>query len=435
MPKITRLLLILLVFFLTACNRPQSQPKIVPTHPELISDPTLTPDPQPEDPLDTETAPTQADEPTLAPPPPPSGDQILLEGDPIPLYAAGREITIREVEMVSPAVGWAISPDEEGIGHVLMTNDGGFNWRDISPPNPVNPQKTWDYPEVHFQDQDTGWVHYSDTDLIWGTRDGGRTWSVAQLEYTSLQGSLIFSLDQDQAWILQFLDGGMQKVFSSLSRTTDGGASWTMILDPTTDSSIQGFDKTGGGFINSEYGWITRDFRGVATYLYLDISGDGGATWQNLEMPAPASDPDAFSTCICGLYDPTLVNTAIGAVRLHCTCFLEDLRVEKNFLYRTIDGGSSWTIQSMPGGDLEFISGQTYYAVGREIYRTSDSGKNWDLIKTVNWDGQFSFINQNNALVVAYNPDTDVYALVITKDGCKSFQAISPGVLASQTKR
>ena len=227
----------------------------------------------------------------------------------------------------------------------------------------------------------------------------------------------------------------MQKVFSSLSRTTDGGASWTMILDPTTDSSIQGFDKTGGGFINSEYGWITRDFRGVATYLYLDISGDGGATWQNLEMPAPASDPDAFSTCICGLYDPTLVNTAIGAVRLHCTCFLEDLRVEKNFLYRTIDGGSSWTIQSMPGGDLEFISGQTYYAVGREIYRTSDSGKNWDLIKTVNWDGQFSFINQNNALVVAYNPDTDVYALVITKDGCKSFQAISPGVLASQTKR
>jgi hypothetical protein len=152
-------------------------------------------------------------------------------------------------------------------------------------------------------------------------------------------------------------------------------------------------------------------------------------------MPAPPSDSDAFSTCACGLYDPALVNTAVGSARLSCVCYLEDVRLSKNYLYLTIDGGAAWDIQSMPGGELHYINGQTFYATGREIYRTSDGGDNWDLMKSVNWDGQFSFIDLNNALAVAYDPDDDQYALVITRDGCGNFDLIIPELLASQSIR
>jgi hypothetical protein len=57
------------------------------------------------------------------------------------------------------------------------------------------------------------------------------------------------------------------------------------------------------------------------------------------------------------------------------------------------------------------------------------------LVKTVNWDGQFSFADENTALGIAYDPDDDQFALVKTTDGCSTFQIISPEVIAPYTTR
>jgi hypothetical protein len=442
MSRTIKLALILFLLMLIGCNRPQLFPDLISTDTGIISDPTDSAGSNQEatqtyKPEITKAASTAESTTTQQPPLPTEDTTVILEGDPIPLLPAGTMIIIHKVDMIDLLNGIALTKDSQDRDHILQTADGGYTWRDITPPQPYGPDSHIRDAEVKFANDKNGWAAYTGSDLVWSTEDGGITWSVRQLTHQTLVGNLLISLDQNHVWLYQFFDGGMQNVYTALSSTNDKGQNWTTLFDPSMDTggNVQGFDKTGGVFANTEYGWLTRDFRGVTISVSLEITADGGSTWQNLELPAPPTDPDIFSTCACGMYDPSLVNTAVGSARLSCKCYLDDLLINKNFLYRTIDGGSSWVIESMPFGQMHFISGQTYYTVGREIYLTSDSGDYWDLVKTVNWDGQFSFVDLHNALAVAYDPEDDEYALVKTTDGCRSFEIIIPELLRSLTIR
>jgi len=436
MNKYNKLLIILLIILLSSCNRPKAIKPITdtPAPPPTKADTAVPPTDPP--PTEEESTPT-AQDPTPQPPPPTADPQVILEGERIPLFKAGAEVTIRKVGMIDLNTGWGIALDNAGNSHVLKTKDGGNSWSDITPPQPIDSDSPIMDADVEFGDPNTGWVTFTGSDLVWSTEDGGITWNVTRLTYKSRFGNMLVSLGSDHVWLYQFLDGAMQSVFTALSTSADKGENWTMLFDPTTDTggSVQGFDKTGGVFVNTEYGWLTRDFRGVTISIFLDVTSDGGTTWQNLEVPPPPTDADLFTSCACGMYDPSLVNKAIGSARLSCRCYLDDIIINKNFLYRTIDGASSWEIHSMPGGEMHFINGQTYYATGREIYRTSDNGDYWELIKNVNWDGQFSFVDLNNALAVAYDPDDEEYALVKTTNGCSSFSILPVKMINSQTSR
>ena len=440
MSKFSKFLIVLLLLILAACNRPQENAPLPPMDSEVTQEtaadteiPEQTADTaQPED---TEAPPTEEDPTPL--PPTVAPQEVILEGAPILPLTAGTSVDFKEVQMLSDLVGWGLATSDERMHHILKTEDGGYTWRDITPPQPEMPQKTWIYPEVYFSDPETGWVIFSDTDLVWLTKDGGINWVPVRLEFIAYLGGMIHSLDQDQIWLFQFIDGGMQKVNTALYKSSDGGYTWSKLLDPTMAPaySIQGFDKTGVDFLNSEYGWLTRHFRGVSPDVRLDATYDGGLTWQAINLPAPSSSPDAFNDCSCGLSNPDLESDLSGSINLECLCSGGGGLFTKNYIYRTDDGGSTWSIQSVPEGEFHKISAQTYFSVGREIYRTGDGGENWDLMKTVNWDGRFSFVDESTALGVAYDPDDEEYALVKTSNSCSSFEIITPMVLTSQTNR
>jgi len=440
MSKISKFLIILLLMILTACNRPQGDATQSPLDIELTQDvvkDTDIPD-QPADtsqPENTDVPPAQED-PT---PQPPTAEpqEIVLEGDTIAPLPAGAAVVFKEIHLLNDQIGWGLATDDERVNHLVRTEDGGYTWRDITPPQPDMPDKTWIYPEVHFYDSDTGWVIFSDTDLVWLTKDGGINWTPVRLDFNAWLGGMIYSLDQDHVWLFQFLEGGMQKVYTALYRSVDGGTTWTKLIDPTMvpDYSIQGFDKTGVDFLNPDYGWLTRHFRGVSPDVRLDATYDGGMTWQAINLPAPSSAPDAFNDCSCGLSTPDLESVSAGTLKLECLCSGGGGIFTKNYIYRTDDGGSNWDIQSIPEGELHKITKQIFYVVGREIYRTEDGGENWDLMNTVNWDGHFSFLNTTTALGVAYDPDDEEYALVQTSNSCSSFGIINPVLLSSQTNR
>ena len=154
--------------------------------------------------------------------------------------------------------GWAYTADADGIFHILKTGLLATSWKDISPPQPLNPNSNWFTAEANFNDQDHGWVAYNDTDLIWRTVDGGITWEPARLEYETRLGSMIHSIDNDHVWFFQFLDAGMQKVHVALYSSSDGGRNLDQTcVDPMTvdNYSIQGFDKTGVDFSGSRL-WL-----------------------------------------------------------------------------------------------------------------------------------------------------------------------------------
>ncbi len=444
MKKISMLSLVVIILLLAACRQPNPEPELPPTDTEQASTalPTDTSIPQP-----TQTAlPTVITQPTLDPtstsaPLPPGTPTVdlkpLLSGSPIPLLPESHELTIHQVEMLTDRYGWAITRVDAGIDHILTTKDGGVSWQDVSPPQPELAERETLFVSAGFADQNTAFVHYHGSELIWTTRDGGITWTPAAVTFASRLGALFTVLDSQHAWLFQFLEGGMQKVYTAVARTADGGQTWETILDPYTDASIQSFDKTGVLFVSPQEGLLTRDFRGVAAYVDLSLTSDGGATWEDLSIPGPDQAPKIIenTSCACGLYNPAAETLEKITARLSCSCFEEDGKVTRNFLYQTTDGGTSWSTSPMPNGELYQAAGGVFYAVTREINRSDNAGKTWDLVKSVNWDGEFSFINQNLAWAVAHDPTDEEYALVKTTDGCSSFEIIRPTMLSSPSQR
>jgi photosystem II stability/assembly factor-like uncharacterized protein len=433
MSKQIRSLFLLAVLLLAACSRFQDQTDLPATATEPAAIPQATDTKTADEPTKTNTSIPPSETPE--PPQPSPTAAIPITGDPFPLLPVGYEISIKEVELVTPTFGWGLAPGQDGIYHILRTDDGGEEWREITPPQPLTPLSSWLYPAVHFIDSETGWVSYGGTDLIWSTRDGGLTWHPTRLEQAALLGGMIHSLNKNLVWFFQFVDGGMQKVYTMLYQSEDGGATWQKLLDPFSDIVIQSFDKTGVEFYDAQYGWLTRFFRAVTSHITLEVTSDGGETWESLDMPSPPSKIDLFSSCACGLYDPHLESEEIGSLRLTCQCEPFDDPVIKSYLYQTSDGGSTWDIASIPEGELHYISAGVYYVISQEIYRTEDGGANWDFIKTVYWDGQLSFVDNQTALGIAHCTDDDESALVKTTNGCQTFQLIKPKLLPSYTVR
>jgi len=431
--KISRILLILSIILLAGCDSPQPEPKQLstktPETPQALPTDTEIPPTQGNTPFPTFTPtdePDQPGPPTEQPWQPPAGDTI-------PLYSAGKEITLHKIQMIDQLIGWSIAVSDSDTEHILRSEDGGYTWQDVTPPQPLADMETRLTVNGTFWDEETAWASYNDSDIVWATHDGGTTWQAAPLDYETRSGSLFSVQDANHAWMFQFLDAGMQKVYTALYRTIDGGTSWEKLLDPYTDASIQGFDKTGSSFINPLCGWLTRDFRGVQPQVELNLTQDGGLTWEAIDLPEPASAPEIFNNCACGLYDPDLDSLLEGSTRLSCACYEDDQQTERDYLYRTNDGGGTWEIQETPGGELVYINDQIIYALGREIYRSENGGESWQKVRTVNWDGQFSFIDRNTAWVVAFNGQE--YALVKTSNGCDSFIEIKPELISSQSIR
>lgn len=440
MPRGIKYLLITLILILASCNSPQPVPKQLPTDtntPPLITD-TVAALPQP---INTSLPEITEPEPTLQSPLPTQNSSPVLLGDVIPLLQAGTEVTIHEIHMIGESFGWSVTSVDPGVDHILRTSDGGYTWQDVTPPQPVDDPESRLRVSTAFEDKNTAWAAYRNSDLVWATQDGGVTWHAVQLEFETRLGSLLTSLNKDHAWMFQFLDAGMHKLYSALYRTSDSGLSWTKLLDPYTDSSIQSFDKTGVQFIDSQYGWFTEDSGGVAMYVDLNITQDGGQTWETQRMPPPPSKPEIFSNCYCAMFNPFLTSAQQGAAQLTCRCHEDSQEVIYSYLYKTSNGGISWEIMEAPTGDLYFINEQVVYSLhrdyspNREIYRSEDGGASWVEVKTVFWKGQFSFINRDTAWVVAYDWEDDEYALVKTTDGCNTFEIIMPEVITSSSIR
>ncbi len=386
---------------------------------------------------DTPVAPTATDTPALPPtetlPPP--------QGTPITHLPAGQAIKITDIHMLDSSNGWALGGLDGASDHVFRSTDGGLAWADVTPPEPAstdsqNPKAA----TAFFRDASTAWVAFYNAKLgpahsayIWSTQDGGATWQYTTLTEPTLfqefyRPSDLFFVDAQHGWMIAHVGAGMNHDYYALLGTSDGGVTWQALISPQNDTSgTQSCAKTGLDFITTQVGWLAMDCHGVAPVPYFFETQDGGSTWKRVDLPPPDSAPDLFNQGYCGLQPPVLFTAASGDLVLNCVQYdSNNVATTQSFLYETADSGAHWNVYTYPGGPLQFIDAQTAFALGRTIQRSDDAGQTWTAVKTVNWDGQFSFIDANTAWAVATNQGQS--ALVKTTDGGASWQEIKPVV-------
>ena len=191
-----------------------------------------------------------------------------------------------------------------------------------------------------------------------------------------------------------------------LWKTTNGGTSWVPLTDNLASIG------TSGLVINPTDPNImylaTGDGDGADTYSYGVLkSTDGGVTWNTTGLTFTAG-------------------TVIYKLQQHATDPNILLAGTNGGLYRTANGGTSWTkvVASGQFYDIEALSATNMVAVTKGgFYRSTDSGATWVLVTTIASTGRIALA------VSASNPDF-VGALVSnTSNGFKGFYASVDGGL------
>lgn len=413
-------------------NPTSTKPEITDTiQPEVTPTLTSTPEVSPTTPPPSPTAPP----PTEIPPATP-------QGNPLPALKTGNKITLTQVEMVDNNRGWGIGTQNEGDDHILYTRDGGKTWQDISPPvnKPEGVQKlqAWGY----FDDHDTAWVTFAGNEpppvgpkVVWKTTNAGEEWQASSpLPLTGQEPFFDpeeFSfVNQDQGWLLVHVDAGMSHDYSHLYHTADGGLTWERIVDPYRDV-LQGLENTGMAFASENFGWVTKNNLGVLPGTFLEQTTDGGRQWENIFLPPPQDFNWEEEPAPCKTFQPVFTSPQTGLVLVQCQVYTpnsgaSDQQNTLNYVYATSDRGESWQYSKLPSpvNDLEFIDLQTGFAAGLDIYQTTNGGGDWELIKTVTWQGQLSFVNDDLGWAVARKGEE--IALVKSLNGGNTWQLIEP---------
>jgi photosystem II stability/assembly factor-like uncharacterized protein len=216
--------------------------------------------------------------------------------------------------------------------------------------------------------------------------DGGRTWTrlgastFGRSTFTKLvvdpkQGSIVASTNTGQTSSstanLRVDPGVPLGVYVSL----DGGNTWTLTLNATYEASDIVIDPSDSSIV----------YAAVDGGVY--VSKDGGLSWAGAlvgGLPSPR--------------DVGRINLGISASS-HLTLFaaIEDISSNptRGWLYQTTDGGSSWSLVNLPrtprgqGGfcgdqcDYDMLvavdpaDSNTIYLGGLDLYRTTDGGSTW----------------------------------------------------------
>ena len=405
---------IVLVLAALACGAPSAE-----TPPASPVPPTTEAPPSPTLGLPAEATPTDAPAPTA----PTSG--VIAH------FAPGTPVTITAIRMLDASIGWALGGTEGRSDHVLRTQDGGLTWSDVTPLEPVGEPRS---ASAIFLDALNAWAVYglesgmpaADV-FVWRTGNAGFSWAASRrLEPAGEQFYPMFwtSADLRHGWLMVGAGAGMSHQYVILFRSEDGGGIWSRILDPYTDGGIQSLGKTGMAFFDTLNGWLTRDNLGVQEGAFYDRTIDGGTTWETVMLPPPADRPDLFQMAQCATHSARLVSPQSGSLAVECRTYSTDPPGQAAYLYRTTNDGANWSIQPYPGGEVLFLNDSLGFALDRDIYRTIDGGANWTLVKTVNWDGQFSFVDDQQGWAVATNEEGTSF--VHTTNGAATWQLIEP---------
>ncbi len=149
---------------------------------------------------------------------------------------------------------------------------------------------------------------------------------------------------------------------SGAFKTTNGGVSWFPLAVPF-GGSLQCVH-----FVSDTTGWIGG---GGGVSLFILKTTDGGSTWTT-----------QLNTSGTGITDIHMVSSLTGFAVSYQTIFVQPK------LYATTNGGATWLQKTVPGGSIAdrglhaTSATEVFLAAGRELFRSLDGGGTWSSILT-----------------------------------------------------
>ena len=272
----------------------------------------------------------------------------------------------------------------------------------------------------------------------WGTgvyrsTDAGATWTRAGLERTrAIARIAVHPHDPDTAYVAAVGDLWSPTADRGLYKTTDGGKTWKAVLQAAGADA----DKVGAGDVaidpaNPEVVYTALYARRRTPWSFVagpDATGgrdaggifrstDGGATWKKLTSGLPSS------TGRIGLSVHAKNAKIVYAIVQSAdagTSNIDDVTSRKGGVFRSDDGGDTWTRQSNLNPRPFYFSqirvdpqdDRKVYVLGFALHVSEDGGRTWreDRFKNVHSDCHALAIDPRRPERVLLGTDGGVYA-------------------------
>lgn len=267
---------------------------------------------------------------------------------------------------------------------------------------------------------------------VYSSDNGGTTWNHLGLEETHHIGRIIVDpTDEDRVFVAASGKLYGKNDERGIYRTTNGGTDWEKVLFVTdSTAAIDVAINPANTDVLFAAMWERtrkpwqRDYGGVTSAIHRSL--DGGDTW--LELGAaqglPAASPDTGRIGIAiSDSNPNIIYARYTTNEITNTF---------NGLYKSIDNGNNWNLVTL--GDIADVDASfgwyfgnvrvhptdpdEVYVLGQQLYRTSNSGNNWQNISGMHVDHHAMEYSKNNTNFILAGNDGGAY---ISENGGSSW--------------
>ncbi len=274
------------------------------------------------------------------------------------------------VFFINESEGWVV-----GSNYVILhTADGGTFWEEQD--SGMGTEYGW-LMSVFFIDENLGWT-CGWSNVLLKTTDGGESWIDISPAGNGILSSVFF-IDNSIGWATGS---------GSVLKSTNGGNGWTIVASDLQGTGSIYFSDLQNGWMCGGYGIISQTFDGGFTWelmntgtaislynMHIPAQGTGYAVGGFGKILSYNEDIDAWEALTDGYFNK----------------WSELFFIDENEgwaaglgFHHTTDGGKNWDEQVIDTGiyvsAVHFEDNMNGWAAGhRQIYRTRDGGDSWSL--------------------------------------------------------
>jgi len=294
-------------------------------------------------------------------------------------------------DMMDETSGWGWGNDGNHKSLLLHTSDGGQTWVDVTAdgefPSVIPPYSSY------FLDAQTAWVIRADESLV-HTLDGGKNWEVinqnlkAELTWPYRDWYRIYFADAKHGWLVAgYTAAGAHEFYYE---TRDGGTSWNpfdieMWPEDLYDVRDYKNELAFWSVIDAIYYDATRFIiipgEQEGTFKMF-LSTDRGSSWKTVQLFPPEFHEQTFNPFDRKVSGPIFFDSQFGILTV--SILDRTANAVQLFVYRSNDGGQTWTLTGGPilinqeDSEISFLSvHDAVYICGVKFCITNDSGKTW----------------------------------------------------------